>query len=232
MAFPTRRHFLNTSLGLATALSASAALAADVTKPAASQPATKPTKPKKKPKGADSLSGANGKINIAVIGCGDRGQYHISELLSLGDHVNIVAICDPDEARIAKQATHIEEETGNTTRTYTDVRKMLENKEIDAVTVATPNHWHTLASIWAVQAGKDVYVEKPLSHTVVEGRRLVEYARKYNKIVQHGTQSRSTKAMNQAMHFIHEGGLGKVYLARGTCYKRRPSCPTNRSRLR
>jgi predicted dehydrogenase len=100
---------------------------------------------------------------------------------------------------------------------------MLEDKEIDAVTVATCNHWHSLASIWAIQAGKDVFVEKPISHNVMEGRRLVEFARKHDKICLHGTQSRSMKAMRQAMQFIHDGHLGKVFLARGLCYKKRPS---------
>ncbi len=224
MALPTRRRFLNSSLGFAAALSSGAvALAAEGPTTATSGPTTKPRNPTTRPAGADSLSGANARINIAVIGCGDRGQFHITELLSLSDHVNIVALCDPDQARVAEKAQFIDGETGAAPRTYTDVRKMLENKEIDAVTIATPNHWHTLASIWSVQAGKDVFVEKPLSHTIVEGRRLIEYARKYNKIVQHGTQSRSMMAMNRAMQFIHSGGLGRVFLARGTCYKARPS---------
>ncbi len=100
---------------------------------------------------------------------------------------------------------------------------MLEDKTIDVVSVATPNHWHALASLWAVQAGKDVYVEKPVSHNVSEGRRLVEAARKYNRMVQTGTQSRSNPGMRQAIEYIHGGGIGQIKLARGLCYKRRPS---------
>ena len=100
---------------------------------------------------------------------------------------------------------------------------MLEDKDIDAVVVATPNHWHALATIWAIQAGKHVYVEKPACHTVWEGRQMVEAARKYSRIVQVGTMNRSAPAVRQAHQFLHEGGLGEVYMARGLCYKPRPS---------
>jgi predicted dehydrogenase len=212
---------LNGSLGFAAAMSAgAAALAADnPAKPATTGPTTQP----KKKKVVTDLDGSNERINIAVIGCGDRGQNHVDSMLSLSDHINIVALCDPDEARLASKAQHIEDESGYQPKTFTDIRKLLEDKEVQAVSIATPNHWHTLATIWAVQAGKDVYVEKPLSHNISEGRRVVEFARKHNRIVLHGTQSRSTKPMNQAMRFLHEGGLGKVFLARGLCYKARPS---------
>src|SRR5207248_6119487 len=107
--------------------------------------------------------------------------------------------------------------------TYGDIRKLLENKNIDAISTATPNHWHALASIWAIQAGKDVYVEKPVSHNVWEGRTIVEAARKHNRIVQTGTQSRSSHALREAFAWIKEGHLGKIKIARGLCYKRRPS---------
>jgi predicted dehydrogenase len=107
--------------------------------------------------------------------------------------------------------------------TYTDLRKLLDNKEIDAVSTATPNHWHSLATIWAIQAGKDVYVEKPVSHEVWEGRQMVEAARKYNKIVQTGTQSRSNMALKAAYEWVQAGNLGKIQIARGLCYKRRAS---------
>src|SRR5262249_25465490 len=103
------------------------------------------------------------------------------------------------------------------------LRKVLDDKEIDAVSIATPNHWHALAAIWAMQAGKDVYVEKPVSHNISEGRRIVETARKYNKICQTGTQSRSTAGMQESIAYLHSGKLGKVTLARALCYKLRPS---------
>src|SRR6185436_3669201 len=107
--------------------------------------------------------------------------------------------------------------------TYTDIRKLLENKDIDVISIATPNHWHSLAGIWACQAGKDVYVEKPVSHNPWEGRKLVEAARKYKKIVQTGTQSRSDHALHEAFHWVKEGNIGKIRVARGLCYKPRPS---------
>jgi predicted dehydrogenase len=103
------------------------------------------------------------------------------------------------------------------------MRRVFDDKDIDAVVIATPNHWHALATIWALQAGKHVYVEKPSSHTVWEGRKMVEATARYNKIVQVGTMNRSRPAVRDAIKFIHEGGLGKVYLARGLCYKPRPA---------
>src|SRR5262249_43161021 len=106
---------------------------------------------------------------------------------------------------------------------YTDVRKLLENKDIDVVTFATPNHWHALGSIWAIQAGKDVYVEKPVSHEVWEGRQIVVGARKYNHIVQAGTQCRSSSGIAEGIQWIRDGHIGKIIRARGLCYKRRPS---------
>jgi len=114
-------------------------------------------------------------------------------------------------------------DNGDKVTGYRDIRKLLENSDIDAISIATPNHWHSLASIWAVQAGKDVYVEKPVSHNVWEGGQVVKAARKYNRIVQAGTQSRSSVALQEAMAWLHEGGLGKIKLARGLCYKRRAS---------
>jgi hypothetical protein len=231
MPFPTRRTFLNSSLGVAAAMTAGTALAQDP-KPADAKPeepkkdeapkeaakAEEPKQPKRpKPEGPDN------RLRVAVIGCGGRGGSHVSELLSLSDHVNLVALCDPDRSHVEEFAKRVEDETGELPKTFQDVRKLLEEKDLDAVTIATPNHWHSLASIWAMQAGKDVYVEKPLSHNVLEGRRLVQTARSTGRICLHGTQARSTRPMNQAMQFLHEGGIGKVTLARGLCYKNRGS---------
>jgi predicted dehydrogenase len=222
MALPTRRRFLNNSLGVAAALSAGSALAAEaVPGERQSTPDASDAAPEPRAATRPSISSANDRINVAVIGCGGRGQYHIGELMSLSDHVNVVALCDPDAGQLEQQAQRVDEEMGALPKTYQDVRKLLEDKEVDAVTVATTNHWHALASIWAVQAGKDVFVEKPLSHNVVEGRRLVQYARKHDRVVLHGTQSRSMRSMRQAMQFIQDGHLGKINLARATCYKRR-----------
>ena len=231
MSSLSRRHFLNNSIGFAaavtaagTALAQDAKPAADETKPAAAEAPKEGEAPagEEKPK-KPVREGPDERLRVAVIGCGGRGASHIDDLLNLEDHVQIVALCDPDENHAGAYATRVEEQTGEVPRTFTDVRKLLEEKDVQAVTIATPNHWHALASIWAMQAGKDVYVEKPLSHNVLEGRRLVETARKTGRICLHGTQSRSTKAMNQAMQFLHEGGIGKVNLARGLCYKNRGS---------
>jgi predicted dehydrogenase len=165
--------------------------------------------------------GANDDIRVAVIGFNSRGQDHIASLRNLKG-VRIVAFCDVDSAVLARE-TKKAEDRGETVTAYDDIRKLLESPDVDAVTIATPNHWHSLAAIWAIQAGKDVYVEKPVSHEVWEGRQLVNAARKHNRIVQTGTQSRSSPALREAIQWIHDGNLGKIKLARGLCYKHRPS---------
>lgn len=163
-------------------------------------------------------------INMAVIGFGGRGGSHISGYKKLkNDGVRIAALCDVDSGFLGKQMKNFEGEKQKVTA-YTDMRKLFENKDIDAVSIATPNHWHALATIWAIQAGKDVYVEKPVSHCVWEGRQMVNAARKYSKIVQTGTQSRSSrKGIAAAVEWVQAGNLGKILLSRGLCYKRRAS---------
>jgi predicted dehydrogenase len=135
----------------------------------------------------------------------------------------VVAIVDVDESVGHKRISEIEKKFHGTPKFYRDIRVMLEDPSIDIVTIATPNHWHSLAAIWAIQAGKHVYVEKPVSHNVSEGRRLVQAARKHNKLVQAGTQCRSMSGMREAIEFVRSGKIGEVKLARGLCYKRRPS---------
>ena len=165
-------------------------------------------------------------INMAVIGFGGRGGSHISGYNKLnkdGEGVRVAALCDVDSNTLSKGLASYDKEKIKVTG-YNDLRKLLENKDIDAVSIATPNHWHALATIWAVQAGKDVYVEKPVSHCVWEGRQMVKAARKYGKMVQTGTQSRSSrKGLAEGVKYVQEGNLGKILLARGLCYKRRPS---------
>ncbi|MCX6839424.1 MAG: Gfo/Idh/MocA family oxidoreductase [Verrucomicrobia bacterium] len=163
-------------------------------------------------------------MNVAVIGFGGRGKGHISGYKGLkNEGVRIAALCDVDSNVLGKEVETFNKDKQKVTG-YTDLRKLLENKDIDAVSIATPNHWHALASIWAIQAGKDVYVEKPVSHCVWEGRQIVNAARKYSKIVQTGTQSRSSrKGIAEAVKYVQEGNLGKILLSRGLCYKRRPS---------
>jgi predicted dehydrogenase len=158
------------------------------------------------------IIGAQEKIRCAVIGLNGRGKDH---LRGLGK--NVVAICDCDQNVLEQQAQRKDVET------YTDFRRLLENKNIDAVSIATPNHLHSLIAIEAVMAGKHVYVEKPVSHNVWEGRQLTEAQAKYKRVVQCGTQSRSLTSHQEAVKFVRDGGLGKIQFAIGTCYKPRQS---------
>ena len=161
-------------------------------------------------------------VRMAVVGCGGRGGSHVGAWPKL-PNVEIVALCDVDEAHIAAKLKTLESAGLKKPATYVDFRKLLEDKSIDAVSIATPNHWHTLQTIWACQAGKDVYVEKPASHNVSEGRRMVEAARKYNRIVQTGMQSRSIEHKKRAIALLREGVIGDLYMAKGLCFKRRRS---------
>ena len=160
----------------------------------------------------------NGTVRVAVIGVNGRGKDHLQGLTGV-KAVEIAAICDVDETVLNKRLGEIESKSGKRPKGYNDMRRVFDDKEIDVVTFATPNHWHSLGTIWACQAGKDVYVEKPLSHNIWEGRKLVEAARKYNRIVQHGTQCRSSQALIEGMQKLKEGVIGKVYMAKGLCYK-------------
>jgi predicted dehydrogenase len=165
--------------------------------------------------------GANEDIRVAVVGFNGQGGGHINQLLNMKG-VRLVALCDVDPAVLAR-GVETAAKKNLKVATYTDVRKLLESKEIDAITTATPNHWHSLIGIWACQAGKDAYVEKPISHNVWEGRQLVKAARKHNRVVQGGTQSRSSSKTKQAVQWVNEGNLGKMTAVYGLCYKARPS---------
>jgi predicted dehydrogenase len=161
-------------------------------------------------------------VRMGVVGCGGRGGSHVNAWPSL-PNVEIVALCDVDESHMAAKLKTLESKGLKKPALYQDFRKLLEDKSIDAVSIATPNHWHTLQTIWACQAGKDVYVEKPLSHNVFESQQIVAAARKYNRIVQQGSQSRSSPALREAVDRLTEGEFGEVYMARGLCYKWRDS---------
>jgi len=165
--------------------------------------------------------GANDRMRVAVIGINGRGKDHIKGFMSL-DNVEVATLCDVDNVVLKAGAKAFEEKYNNKVNIEADLRKVYEDKSIDAVSIATPNHWHALASIWACQAGKDVYVEKPACHNLFEGRKLVEAATKYNRIVQNGVQLRSSVAIQEAIKHLREGLIGKVYMARGTVYKWRP----------
>jgi predicted dehydrogenase len=165
---------------------------------------------------------ANDKINVAIIGCGIRGKQHASELARLSD-CEIACVCDPDKDRGPEVAAQLAKLNRPQPKVVQDLRRVLDDKSIDAVFIAAPNHWHALAAIWSMQAGKDVYVEKPVSHNISEGRRIVQTARKHGRICQTGTQNRSNSALAEAIKYIHEGKLGDVRLARSIVYGRRDS---------
>ncbi len=165
--------------------------------------------------------GANEDLRVAVIGFNGRGKDHIEGFRRLKG-VRLVALCDVDKKVLEKEATTLND-AGNPVQTFVDARKLLERDDIDAVSIATPNHWHALLAIWACQHGKDVYVEKPVSHNVFEGRQIVHAARKYGRIVQTGTQSRSNPGLREAVAWIHAGGLGEIKVVHGLCYKPRMS---------
>ncbi len=165
--------------------------------------------------------GANDAVRVAVVGLNGKGAHHLQMLRAIPG-VRVVALCDADRAVLEKRAAELAADNLQVA-TYVDVRKLLESKDVDAITIATPNHWHALMGIWACQAGKDVYVEKPVSHNVWEGRRLVEAAAKYGRVVAAGTQSRSDEALLELAADIRAGKLGKILRARGFCYKRRES---------
>src|SRR5580700_10127190 len=157
-------------------------------------------------------------VRIACVGLRGRGKDHIRGYSNLSN-VEIVAMCDIDESVLNERASGFEKTAGKKVQTYTDIRKLLENKEIDAISIATPNHSHTLQTIWACQAGKDVYVEKPCSHNIFEARQIVAAARKYNRMVQQGSQSRSSVALQDGVQKMREGLIGDIYMARGLCFK-------------
>ncbi|MDR1675380.1 MAG: Gfo/Idh/MocA family oxidoreductase [Tannerella sp.] len=165
--------------------------------------------------------GANDRIQVAVLGINGRGQNHIEEVMKQ-PNVTVAALCDPDMHILKQRAQTFKEKYGKNVPVEQDFRRIYDRRDIDAVTLATPNHWHALQSILACQAGKDVYVEKPATHNIYEGRKLIEAAYRYNRIVQHGVQLRSSKSIREAIRLLNEGLIGRVYMARGLVYRWRP----------
>jgi predicted dehydrogenase len=163
--------------------------------------------------------GANDEIRIATVGVGSQGSGH-TRIFSKIPGVRYVAVCDADQNHVDRCVKSFAAQ-GIKIDGYTDMRKLLDRKDIDAITSATPNHWHALTTIWACQAGKDVYIEKPASHEIWEGRKMVEASRKYDRIVQIGTQKRSSMAHKAAFEWLREGHIGKIQWVRGFCYKGR-----------
>jgi predicted dehydrogenase len=162
---------------------------------------------------------ANDTVRIACVGLRSRGGNHLDGYSKL-PNVEIAALVDIDERVLAKRTKQLESNGKKKPACYADLRKLLEDKSIDAISIATPNHHHTLQTIWACQAEKDVYVEKPCSHNMFEAKQIVAAAQKHKRVVQHGSQSRSSEALQEAVKGLHDGSvIGDVYMARGLCFK-------------
>lgn len=171
---------------------------------------------------ARAATTANDEIRAACVGLRGKGGHHMNGLEAV-DGCSVVALCDVDESILNARADQLEKKTGRKIKRYSDYRKLCEDQDIDVVSVATPNHTHSLIGITAMQAGKDTYVEKPCCHNIWEGRQLVNAARKYQRMCQHGTQGRSSEAIREGIRKVHEGAIGDVYMARGICFKWRPT---------
>jgi hypothetical protein len=202
----SRRDFVETALTLAaTALAGMPAVPAEAADAGSPEP-----------------GGPREKIRVATIGVNGQGAAHVGEWLANPD-VDLVAICDCDPSAYVRLCEKRFKDALHPPAYVQDVRRLLDRTDIDAVSIATPNHWHALMAIWAMQSGKDVYVEKPCSHNVEEGRVMTQWARKLGRICQMGVQSRSMTGMRQTLDFVKSGTIGKVKVAHALCYKRRPS---------
>ena len=202
---PTRRTFVEQALALAATAIAGSTTSASV-------------------RGDESRArkvGPNDKVRVAVIGVNGQGGAHLNEWLSLPD-VEVVAICDCDPAAYEKHGKRFEK-LARKPDFIQDIRTLLERQDIDAVSIATPNHWHAVMAVWAMQAGKDVYVEKPCSHNVDEGRVITQWARKLGRMCQMGVQSRSMTGTREMLDFVKAGKLGPVKAAHAICFRQRNS---------
>jgi predicted dehydrogenase len=176
-------------------------------------------------KSSGRVIGANDTIRVGVAGINGRGSNHIDELAGR-DKVQVTYLIDPDSNLFESRSQQVESRGGNKPKCVQDIREALDDKELDAVTIATCNHWHSLITVWACQAEKDVYVEKPISHNVFEGRKCVDAAQKYGRVVQHGTQSRCDEGLARQLAAIRSGKYGKLLVSKGYCCKPRWSIGT------
>lgn len=158
------------------------------------------------------------RLRVGVIGLNGQGHVHLRECLS-EPAIEVTALCDVDARVLNQRAQEVRRRTGRKVGRFRDVRDLLASASVDAVTIATPNHWHALAAVWACEAGKDVFVEKPLSHNVQEGRCLVDTASRTGRVVVHGTQSRWDPTWQRDIRLLREGIIGPIHMARGICYK-------------
>lgn len=168
---------------------------------------------------AGRVRGANEEIRMAIIGCGGRGGHHCQQYGSQKG-VRITVVCDPDRVRLEQTAKSIEDQFGYKPEQVADVRQLMERNDFDAVSIATMQYWHALPTIWACQTGRHVYVEKPLAHFIWEGRQMVNAARKYDRLVQIGTQSRSRESDQQLVPYLRSGQLGKIQYI--VCFANKP----------
>ena len=167
--------------------------------------------------------GANDRVNVAVVGLGGRGQNHMDAYLDIAG-CRIAALCDVNQAALERGQAKVAKKTGEAApKGYGDMKDVFADKDVDAVSMPLPNHWHALATIWACQAGKDVYIEKPACYNMFEGRQMIAAARKYKRMVQVGSQSRSMPHKIKAMQLLADGLIGPVHTAKGLCFKRRKS---------
>ena len=171
-------------------------------------------------KSSGNILGANERLRVAVAGLHGRGRSHYGAYAKMKD-VEVAYVVDPDSRQFARAINDVKNISGTAPKPISDIREVLDDSELNIVSIATPNHWHSLMSIWACQAGKDVYVEKPLSHNISEGRKLVEAARKYKRMVQHGTQERSSSGRASEIAALHSGKYGKLTVSKGYCCKPR-----------
>lgn len=163
-------------------------------------------------------SSPNERVRVACVGVRGQGQSHMRAYAKM-PNVELAALCDVDESVLNQRLKDAEALTGKRPAAFIDIRKLLEDKSIDAISIATPNHSHALQAIWGCQAGKDVYVEKPCAYNIFEAQQLMAAARKYNRVVQHGTNARSSPTMQEAVETVRNGGIGDVYMSRGLCFK-------------
>ncbi|MCB1210625.1 MAG: Gfo/Idh/MocA family oxidoreductase, partial [Verrucomicrobiales bacterium] len=161
--------------------------------------------------------GANEAIRIGLVGLGWKGSSHVDSFSKLAG-VRVVALCDVDQVNLDREVRKFQD-SNEAVKPYRDIRHLLDDKDVDAVVIATPNHWHALMTIWACQAGKDVYVEKPVCHDIWEGLRMLDVERKYGRVIQGGTQNRSNMAFDEGVAFLREGHLGSITGIHGVRYK-------------
>lgn len=179
---------------------------------------------------AQNTVGANDRITLGIIGCHGMGSHNMNQLMNKAG-VEVVALCDVDESRIQKDFNAVEKKYGRKPEVYKDFRKLIERKDIDAVVISTPDHWHALPLIYACEAGKDAYCEKPISHDIVEAKAMDAAVRKFKRIVQVGTWQRSTREFTDAVAYVRSGKLGRIITARAwktdtaTVGNQQPSTP-------